>query len=105
MQFEALQRLKSVEVPNDDVSLNSQGKIQITRFDSTTAAILGVDNLLRNLGGFSGQMRCYYRNVVVVTAQEVLSSCDDVAQHDGRTQRVENVFVVWVQNEALRYPA
>jgi hypothetical protein len=47
----------------------------------------------------------YYRNVVVVTAQEVLSSCDDVAQHDGRTQRVENVFVVWVQNEALRYPA
>lgn len=40
-----------------------------------------------------------------MTAQEVLSSCDDVAQHDGRTQRVENVFVVWVQNEALRYPA
>jgi len=62
VQFEALQRLKSVEVPNDDVSLISQGKIQITRFDSTTAAILGVDNLLRNLGGFSGQMRCIFQS-------------------------------------------
>lgn len=57
-----MDHLKSVEVPNDDVSLNSQGKIQITRFDSTTAAILGVDNLLRNLGGFSGQMRCIFQS-------------------------------------------
>jgi len=36
-----------------------------------------------------------------VTTEEVLSSSDDVAQHDCGTQGVQNVFVVGVQHETL----
>ena len=40
VQFEALQRLQSVEVPDDDVRLNKKVRFKSRAFDNITAAIL-----------------------------------------------------------------
>jgi len=39
-------------------------------------------------------------NVVVVTAEELLSARHNVADHKSRAEREDDVFVVWVQHHA-----
>jgi len=45
------------------------------------------------------------RDVIVVTSQELLSTRDDVSNHDGGAQGRDHVFVVGVQNEPFGYLA
>jgi len=44
-------------------------------------------------------------DVVVVAAQELLRARDDVADHNGGAEGEEDVLVVRVESEALRYLA
>lgn len=45
------------------------------------------------------------RDVIVVTSQELLSTGDDVSNHDGGAQRRDHVFVVGVENKAFSHLA
>ena len=45
------------------------------------------------------------RDVIVVTSKELLSTRDDVSNHDGGAQRRDHVFVVGVENEAFSHLA
>ena len=47
----------------------------------------------------------YYRNVVVVSTEEVLSTSYDVAHDNSCTKRVKNVLVVGMKNETFSYSA
>ena len=44
------------------------------------------------------------RDVVIVTAEEVLGPGDDVTEHDGGTEWVHDVLIVGVEHEALSHP-
>ena len=45
------------------------------------------------------------RDVIVVTSKELLSTRDDVSNHDGGAQRRDHVLVDGVENEAFSHLA
>ena len=51
----------------------------------------------------SGARNSYYRDVVVMAAQKVLSPGNDVAEYDRGAQGVQDVLVVRVQNQTLSH--
>ena len=53
----------------------------------------------------SAARNSYYRDVVVVAAQEVLRARNDVPEHDRGAEGVQNVLVVRVQDQTLRHSA
>lgn len=48
----------------------------------------------------AGGTDLYYGDVVIVATEEVLRAGQDVAHHDSRAERKDEVFVVGVQDEA-----
>ena len=44
-------------------------------------------------------------DVVIVTSEELLSSCNDMSNNDSGSQREENVLVVWVKNKSIDHLA
>lgn len=83
VQLEAVDNLEGVEVPNDNISLEAG------------VGLLAGSNVLSRVRDGND------RDVVVVTAEEVLGSGDNVAQHNSGSKRVHNVLVVGVEDETF----
>lgn len=80
MQLQSMHHLEGIEVPNNDVSLE------------THMSLLTRCNILSSLCNF------YDGDIVVVASQKLLCSRDNMSNYQSSTERIDNVFVVWVEN-------
>jgi hypothetical protein len=78
VEFQSVFDFHGVEVPDDDVGLE------------TLVGLLTRSNVLATAGDH------YARDVVVVSSEKLLSSCNNVSDHNGGAQWEEQVLVVWV---------
>lgn len=87
MQLESVEHGHGVEVPDDDVGLESHVRL-LSRSDVLA-------------GGRNGD----HGDVIIVSSEELLGSCEGVSNHKGGTEGEDNVLVIGVENESTVYLA
>jgi len=83
VELKALNNLKGIKVPNNDVSLEAH------------VCLLTTGNVFPCAGNSD------HRDVVIVTSEELLSSGDNVSNDDGCTEGIDDVLVVGVKSQSV----
>lgn len=83
VELKSVDGFQRVEIPNDDFSLEAH------------MSLLASSDVLSRVGNPD------YRDVVVVTSEELLSSRDDVSNHDCGSEREQDVLVVWMKDQSV----
>jgi len=83
VHLEPVHHLQSVEVPNDDVGLEA------------LVGLLAASNVLASVRDN------YDGDLIVVAAEELLCSANNVSNNDGGAQREDEVLVVRVEDQAI----
>ena len=87
VQFQSMQERHLVEIPNDDISLESH------------VSFLARGNVVSTF------TYCDSRDLIVMSSEEILSPADNVSDDNCWTQRVDEVFVHGVQYHSINYLA
>jgi len=87
VQFESVEHRHSVEIPDDNVGLE------------THMGLLSRGDVLAG-GGNSDD-----RDVVIVTSEELLSSSKCVSDDEGSSEREDNVLIIGMEDESTVYLA
>lgn len=97
VHLESVHHLERVEVPDDDISLNTRAKARRTRKSYLEALVgfLSTCNVLSSVRDDDD------RDFVVVAAEELLCSADNVSDHDGGAQWEDEVLVIGVQDKSI----
>jgi len=93
VQFQSVYHLQSVEVPNDDVGLDKD--TAPATYLETLVGFLSTGNVLSTAGALD------HRDLIVVPAEELLCSANNVSDDDGGSEGEDDVLVVRVQNQSL----
>ena len=83
MQFQSVKERHLMEVPNDDICLESH--MGLLAWSDVVAALA----------------HCYGGNLIIVSSEEVLGPADDVSDHNCRSERVDEVFVHGMQDHSV----